>query len=382
MPVELAPSNQALAIYSLLGVLIGLLAAAVTKAVYLIEDGFERLPIPWYAWPALGGIAVGIIGWLAPQTFGVGYSNIELLLRSNGTISILLVLSVLKFLSWSISLGSGTSGGTLAPLLTIGGACGALMGSVLLHYFPRCGITIPMAALIGMSAMFAGASRALLTSIIFALESTGQSTAMLPLLGACIASYIISYFLLENTIMTEKIARRGVATPSSYEPDILIRYPVTGFMQTDIQVLSSDNSIADVQDWLNKERPPIPPSHFIVVDSQGKYLGLMPLQEIYNSRHALTTPISSLLPSDDKVFVREDQSLKAAVEIMAGSDLDILPVVSANEQQEVTGLLSYKDTLEVYRQRLRESTHFGKEYSLKKQAIRIILKGKGILLKQ
>jgi hypothetical protein len=238
-----------------------------------------------------------------------------------------------------------------------------------------------MAALVGMSAMFAGASRALLTSIIFALESTGQSSAILPLLGACIASYIISYFLLENTIMTEKIARRGVATPSSFEPDILIKYPVTEFMQTGIQVLSIDNTIADVQDWLSKEQPFPPPDYFIVVDNSGKYLGLMPIQEVYNSRHPLDMPLAPLLLADKNVFVREDQSLKTAVEIMAASNLDIVPVVSGNEQQEVTGLLSYKDTLEVYRHKLRESTQYGKEYSLKNQAIRIILKGKGILAK-
>ncbi len=385
MPVEASPSNQALAIYSGLGILIGLLASGVTKLVYLIEDGFEKLPVPWYLWPAMGGLAVGLIGWFAPQTFGVGYSNIDLLLRDPLTLQLLLVLSVLKFLSWSISLGSGTSGGTLAPLLTIGGACGALMGTALLHYFPDSGITIHMAALIGMSAMFAGASRALLTSIIFALESTGQSTAILPLLGACIASYIVSYFLLENTIMTEKIARRGVATPSSYEPDILIKYPVTEFMQTGIQVLSGDNTIADVQEWmereqLNKDPSEALPTHFIVVDNSGKYLGLVSLQELYNSRHSQDTPIVSLLQADSRVFVREDQSLKAAVEIMAAANLDIVPVVSGNGQHEVTGLLSYNDTLEVYRHKLRESTHFGKEYSLKHQAIRIILKGKGILL--
>ncbi len=115
MPVEAIPSNPALAIYSLLGIFIGLLAAAVTKAVYLIEDGFEKLPIPWYWWPALGGIAVGGIGFLAPQTLGVGYSNIDLLLHNNLTLNLLLTLSLFKFLSWSISLGSGTSGGTLAP---------------------------------------------------------------------------------------------------------------------------------------------------------------------------------------------------------------------------------------------------------------------------
>ncbi|MDP4151631.1 MAG: chloride channel protein, partial [Bacteroidota bacterium] len=361
-------------------ILIGLLAAGVTKAVYLIEDGFEKLPIPWYWWPALGGVAVGVIGFVAPRTFGVGYSNIEFLIGNHPTWTVLLVLSVLKFLSWSISLGSGTSGGTLAPLLTIGGACGAMTGSALLHYFPACGITIQMAALVGMSAMFAGASRAVLTSIIFALESTGQSSAMLPLLGACIASYILSYFLLENTIMTEKIARRGVATPSSFEPDILGLYPVTALMETEIQVLSVDNTLADLQDWIRKEEPGSLPNHLIVVDDTGKYLGLLASQEIYNSRHSPATPIQSLIQAGPNVYVREDQSLKAAVEVMAESSLDIVPVVSGGGH-EVVGLLSYKDTLEIYRHKLRDSTYFGKEYSFKRQAIRMILKGKGILLK-
>jgi chloride channel protein, CIC family len=219
-----------------------------------------------------------------------------------------------------------------------------------------------------------------LTSIIFALESTGQSSAMLPLLGACIASYILSYFLLENTIMTEKIARRGVATPSSFQPDILAMYPVTALMQTEIQVLSVDNTLADLQDWISKEQPADLPNHLIVVDDSGNYLGLLASQEVYNSRHAPATPIQSLLLAGPNVFVREDQPLKAAVEIMAESGLDIVPVIS-DSGEELVGLLSYKDTLEIYKHKLRDSTYFGKEYSFKRQAIRMILKGKGILLK-
>jgi chloride channel protein, CIC family len=213
--------NEALLMYVLMGLLIGVIASAVSRSVYAVEDLFERLPIHWMWWPAIGAIAVGVTGYFAPFTMGVGYENIGQLLNGHLPLTMLLSLCLLKYISWVISLGSGTSGGTLAPLLTIGGATGALIGLLLMQLFPSAGINLATAALVGMAAMFAGASRALLTSIVFALETTGQLNGLLPLLGACVAAYFVSFFLMKGTIMTEKIRRRGVSTPGDYEPDLL-----------------------------------------------------------------------------------------------------------------------------------------------------------------
>ncbi|MEO5947845.1 MAG: chloride channel protein [Chitinophagaceae bacterium] len=160
-------SNTALFAYSIMGILIGLLAVLITKVVYVIEDIFENSSIHWMWWPAIGGLVVGIIGYYSPRTMGVGYENIIDLLSGSTPMQFVLSLCLLKLISWAVALGSGTSGGTLAPLLTIGAAIGILLGSATLYIFPGSGITLPLAALIGMSAMFAGASRALLTSIIF-----------------------------------------------------------------------------------------------------------------------------------------------------------------------------------------------------------------------
>lgn len=215
------PSSTALVVYVGMGLLVGIVAALVSKSVYLVEDLFEKLPIHWMWWPAIGAIAVGVVGYFAPFTMGVGYDNISHLLTGTLPLTLLFSLCVLKYISWVISLGSGTSGGTLAPLFTIGGALGALIGTALLHYFPTLGISVATAALVGMASMFAGSSRALLTSIIFALETTGQPNGLLPLLGACIAAYFVSFFLMEGSIMTEKINRRGVATPDNFEADLL-----------------------------------------------------------------------------------------------------------------------------------------------------------------
>jgi len=221
MPAITVPTDKALIVYVVLGLIIGAIAALVSKSVYWVEDLFEKIPIHWMWWPAIGAIAVGVAGYFAPYTMGVGYDNIQHLLTGNLPLQLLFSLCFIKYLSWVIALGSGTSGGTLAPLFTIGGAAGALLGAATLHFFPASGINIATAALIGMAAMFTGASRAFLTSVVFALETTGQINGLLPLIGSCAAAYFVSFFLMKGSIMTEKIKRRGVHTPYSYEPDVL-----------------------------------------------------------------------------------------------------------------------------------------------------------------
>jgi H+/Cl- antiporter ClcA len=230
MPAVAAVTGSALLIYVAIGLVTGVVASGISRSVYAIEDLFEKLPIHWMWFPAIGAVAIGVTGYFAPETMGVGYDNIRHLLNGTLPISILLSLCLLKYISWSISLGSGTSGGTLAPLFTIGGAWGACLGMGILHFYPAAPVIIPLAALIGMASMFAGASRALLTSIFFAMETTGQSGVLLPLLGACIAAYFISFFFMEGTIMTEKIKRRGIHAPNAFQPDVLQSVPVAGFL--------------------------------------------------------------------------------------------------------------------------------------------------------
>jgi chloride channel protein, CIC family len=223
-------SGSALSIYVILGLITGVVASGISRSVYVIEDLFEKIPIHWMWFPAIGAVVIGVAGYFAPYTMGVGYDNIRNLLTGKLPLAILLSLFLLKYLSWSVSLGSGTSGGTLAPLFTIGGAFGALTGALILHFYPDAPVNITLAALIGMASMFAGAARALLTSVLFAMETTGQSNTLLPLLGACIAAYFVSFFLMEGSIMTEKIKRRGVHAPDAFHPDVLQAVPVTGFL--------------------------------------------------------------------------------------------------------------------------------------------------------
>jgi H+/Cl- antiporter ClcA len=371
MPFVAVPGNEALAVYSGIGILMGLLSAFITKIVYWIEDSFEKLPIHWMWWPAIGGIAVGIVGYFAPRTLGVGYDNITDLLSGKMVFHVVIALCILKFISWAIALGSGTSGGTLAPLLTIGGATGILLGTVAISFFPNAGVVLPLSALIGMSAIFAGASRALLTSIIFAIESTDQANALLPLLAACVASYLVSFFLMKNTIMTEKIARRGVRTPNSYEPDILDRLSVQQVAESKGTVFSANATIQEVRYWLRRNKSEHR-NYFIIVHDDGSFKGIVSSSNLFSMHHSPDAQIGSLIKRKPLAVTASD-SLKMAVEMMAKENLDVLPVVSSSNK--VSGILSYRNILSAYRHRFEEHEE-SVPISLKRRTLKILLRGK------
>jgi H+/Cl- antiporter ClcA len=367
--------NQALAAYSICGVLIGLLSVGITKLVYFIEDSFEKLPVHWLWWPAIGGLAVGLIGYFEPKTLGVGYSNITEILSGSLAIPLVVSLCIFKFLSWSIALGSGTSGGTLAPLLTIGGAVGAIMGSMVIHFFPSSGVNIPLAALVGMAAMFAGASRAFITSIIFALETTGQFNAFLPLLATCSASYIVSFFLMENSIMTEKIARRGIKTPDTYEPDILDSVRVEEVMDKNGLILCSENKVQETIDWLEQDSE-YKSNYFIVAERNGNYKGVISHSHLYNRMHLPDTKLESLVKMKP-TSIKTTDNLRKAIEIMALEDMDVLPVFSV-AGEEVTGIISYGHILASYKLNLAEHQKKDPHISINRLGLKMLVHGKKI----
>ncbi len=369
------PSNTALFVYSILGIVMGFIAVFATKIVYYVEDNFEKIPVHWMWWPAIGGLAVGIVGYFAPKTLGVGYENITNVLSGSLPLKVVVSLCILKFVSWAIALGSGTSGGTLAPLFTIGGAAGILLASAILHFFPLSGITLSLAALVAMAAMFAGASRALLTSVIFALEATGQSNALLPLLAGCIGSYVVSFFLMENTIMTEKITKRGVKTPDSYEADILESINVKEVMADNGVLINEDNTIGEVRDWLENETD-YNSNYFIIITKENEYKGIVSSSSLRGNHQDPNKTVSQLIKRNN-ASVNEDSSLRTAVELMAEENVDILPVVS--EGNKISGILSYKNILSAYK---ADSDNFVKKnpsISLKRNGLKVLVQGNKLI---
>ena len=204
-----------------LGALVGLVSAGLSRLMYGFEDAFEhiggRLRIHWMWWPAIGGIVVGIGGLFFPRGLGVGYDNIAELLRGNAPVALLLGLVLAKSLMWAFSLSSGTSGGVLAPLLMIGAA----LGESIAHLAGMPGETQALWALLGMGAMLAGALGVPLTAILFSLELTHALPALLPLVLACTAAYLVTSLVMPRSILTEKLSRRGYHLSREYGVDPL-----------------------------------------------------------------------------------------------------------------------------------------------------------------
>ncbi|MGN6206431.1 chloride channel protein [Humibacter sp.] len=202
----------------------GLLAVGATWMVYKAEDGFTRLPIHWMWWPAIGGLIIGVGGLIEPQALGVGYDVIDQLLTGKATMSLILGILVVKTLIWSLSLGSGTSGGVLAPMFMVGGALGALEGAVLPEVMPG------FWAMCGLAAVLGGVMRSPLTGVVFTLELTHSWDALPALLLSATAAYALSVLVLKRSVLTEKIARRGLHLTREYSTDPLETFFVRDVM--------------------------------------------------------------------------------------------------------------------------------------------------------
>jgi chloride channel protein, CIC family len=337
----------------LVGVAAGALSALLTLSVYAAEDGFRKLPIHWMWWPAIGAVAVGVIGYIAPHTLGVGYDNIEDIVSGSIVGKALIVLFVLKFVSWAISLGSGTSGGTLAPLFTIGGGLGGVLGVAALRLFPGLGIDPRVAALVGMAAMFAGASRALLASVVFAFETTRQPLSLLPLLGGCTAAYLISAIMMRYTIMTEKIARRGAIVPAEYTADYLDQVLVRDAASRQVVALAADDTIASVRTWLASHAPGTGHQGFPVNDANADLVGVLTRRDIFNTEEPESSQLWRIIRRPPAI-VFEDNSLRQAADHMVNEEVGRLPVVARENPRKVVGWLTRSDLLTAHRQRLED----------------------------
>jgi CIC family chloride channel protein len=312
------------------------------------------LPVHWMWWPALGAVAVGLIGRFVPLTLGVGYSNIDHLLGGGGvawSLQFVALLAVGKFVSWAIALGSGTSGGTMAPLFTVGSGLGLLLGALAQHLLPGAAIDLHVAALVGMAAMFAGASRALLASVVFAFETTLQPLGLLPLLGGCAMSYLVSSVLMRNSIMTEKIVRRGVRVPVEYASDFLDQVLVREAATAQVVSLPAEKRLAEVRPFLMSSEKDAGHQGFPIVDAAGHLRGVLTRRDLLQT-HPSDTPLEKLLHRPP-VVVFDDCSLRQAADHMVRHDVGRLPVIS-RQTGKLAGIITRSDILRAHRWRIRE----------------------------
>ncbi len=332
------------------GVLAGLGSGVLTSMVYAAEDLFEKLPLHWMWWPAFGGLVIGIGGLIEPAALGVGYDNIRHLLAADLAFQGVLLLLVVKVIIWSVALGSGTSGGVLAPLLIFGGALGALATPLL----PQA--DAGFWALLGMAAMMGGTMRAPLTATLFAVELTGDMGALLPVLAACVFAYGVTVLLLKRSILTEKIARRGHHVSSEYRVDPFDLLRVSQVMTTPVQTLPADWTVAQAIAHFTTAQPVH--TSYPVVDAQGAVVGEVTRADslawaLDEDQSART--LGEALQGRELIFGHPEELASQLADRMALSGAGRVPILD-RANGRLVGIVGRKDLFRSRARRLREES--------------------------
>ncbi len=335
----MAIGAEALAGWVAIGIAGGLLSAALTQLVYACEDGFLKLPIHWMWWPMIGGLVVGIGGLIEPHALGVGYDNIARMLAGGAILKVALVLLVVKAIIWAVALGSGTSGGILAPLLIMGGAMGAALGGLLPEASPG------FWALLAMAATMGGTMRAPLTATFFAVELTGNTHVLLPLIATCSTAHLVTVLLMKRSILTEKIARRGHHIVREYRVDPFVVTRVEEVMTRDVQTVPASMTLQGAVRFLTDPERRHP--SFPIVDADGRVLGILDPPSVIRWRrrgqHRKAT-LGELLAGARITVADPDEYLEGLAEKLMKANVAHLPVV-APEDGRLVGYVGWKDLM-------------------------------------
>jgi CIC family chloride channel protein len=328
--------GEGLAFAFLVGIAAGLASGVLTTLVYACEDLFTKLPVHWMWWPAIGGLCVGIGGLIEPRVLGVGYETIHGLLRGEIIGGALIGILIGKSLVWSLALGSGTSGGVLAPLLMMGAALGAVEAGF-----------IPVGdaglwALVSMAAMMGGTMRSPLTAMVFALELTQEINLLPGLLVGCIAAHGVTVLLLRRSILTEKVARRGYHIMREYSVDPLTVVRVGEVMYENVFTLPAKMKVTELSDRIARHDPQVADRQGLpIVDENQRLVGIITRGDVLRALEQGTNGNSTVLEagSRDLIITYPDEILHDAVTKMLRNDIGRLPVVSRQDHHRLVGYL-------------------------------------------
>ncbi|HYV11564.1 MAG TPA: chloride channel protein [Pyrinomonadaceae bacterium] len=335
------------------GIAAGVASGLLTALVYFCEDVFTKLPIHWMWWPAIGGLFVGIGGWLDPRVLGVGYDTIHALLKGEFVGPMVIGLLIGKALVWSISLGSGTSGGVLAPLLIMGGALGAIEGRFIPLGDPG------LWAMISMAAMMGGTMRSPLTAMIFTLELTHDLNLLPGLLVACIAAHALTVLWLRRSILTEKVARRGFHVTREYSVDPLAVLRVGEVMDRNPPTVPAMMKVSELSDLIANGNPEL--SHrqgTLIADEAGNLAGIITRGDLIRAIEKIPNGCTVLEAGSRHLIVTfADEILHDAVTRMVHHDIGRLPVVRRDNPQKIVGYLGRASIMTARLRRHEEEHH-------------------------
>ncbi len=326
--------------YVLLGILSGIVAIGFTKLLYWVEDLFEHLPIDDLWHPAIGALGLGVIGFFVPRVLGVGYDTISDILNNNLALKVLLVVAIFKALAMVISLGSGTSGGLLAPMFMSSAALGGAFAIVMNMIFPSLHLSPGAYALVAMAAVFGSASRATFAFIVFAFEITRDYNAILPLMLACVIADMIALRYLPNSIMTEKLARRGLKVPDQFEVNAMKVSRVGEVMRKDVKPVEAEMTVADLAKRMGSGDTQFNLTQGLpIVSADGKLVGIVTQGDLLRALEKDPGGSKSVLEagSSNLVVAYPDELVHDVMHSMVNHDIGRLPVVSREDPHKLVG---------------------------------------------
>jgi chloride channel protein, CIC family len=349
---------HALPFYLLLGGLCGLGAVAFSRLLYWTEDQFEKLPVDELWWPAIGALGLGIIAYFVPRVLGVGYDTISDILNANLALKVLLVVMVAKAAALVVSLGSGTSGGLLAPMFMSSAAMGGSFALIIDRVYPAANLAPGAFALVAMGAVFGAASRATFSFIIFAFEITRDYNSVLPLmLVSVIADGIAMLLMPHASIMTEKLARRGLRIHQDYEADVLQQVSVAETMDLQAPILSAETTVNEVAERIARRDPEMTRHQaFVVLDQEGKLAAMMSRGDVLRALDRDPTGAMTVLEAGTRevIVTYPDEVLHEATAKMLRNNIGRLPVVERSDPKRVVGYLGRPGIMAARLRRLDE----------------------------
>jgi len=349
---------RALPYYLVMGPICGLAAVALSKTLYWVEDTFEKLPVDELWWPAIGALALGVIGFFVPRVFGVGYDTIGDILNGQLAWKILLIVMAAKFTALVISLGSGTSGGLLAPTFMWSAAMGGLFAVIANYVFPAAHLSPGAFALVAMGAVFGAASRATFSFIIFAFEITRDYNAVLPLmLVAVIADGIAMLFMPNSSIMTEKLARRGLRVHQDYEADALTQATVSETMEREPPVIAAAMKVGVLAERIARHDPTVARHEaLLVLDESERLAGVITRGDLLRALDKDPFGEMSVLEAGSKhpVVTYPDESVAEAAAKLLRFEIGRLPVVDRADERKVLGYVNRASVLAARSRRFRD----------------------------
>ncbi|WP_380686272.1 chloride channel protein [Salinisphaera aquimarina] len=343
--------------YIVFAVLIGFVAVGFSKLLFLVEDGFDALPIGEVWRPALGGLGLGLIGLIAPQVLGVGYDLITGILNNHFAVTALLSIAVFKTAALLVSLGSGTSGGLLAPMFMTGAALGALFAVCMNALLPGAPLEPAAFALVGMAALFAAASRATFALIVFAFEITRNYDAILPLMLVCVIATGVGILFMRTTIMTEKLARRGLRVHQDFEVDPLERADIGSVMETQPLRIREDARLDSIAPLLGMSKQAS--AHcdaLVVVDADEALVGILTRSDVLRAQteHIDNSLTAGVLCTRNPVVAFPDETVREAVHRLLYHDIGRLPVVARHDKTRLVGYIDRAAVIAAHRRGMRE----------------------------